>query len=180
MKYSRLLHAVCFCVLAVHNLNVVCCSRRLVRARGRPRLRRVTWTETTPTIEAYYDTDLNITWLANANLAASNSFGLVYDTDLGTYPGDISGVHGDIYANGNMNWPGAMLWITAMSTANYFGYSGWRLPTTLPPFYCRNSISGYELNCTGIEMGHLFYITLGNKAQIGPYRCFSTRFWSYQ
>ncbi len=34
-----------------------------------------------------YDTDLQITWLANANLAATNTFGLAKNVDLGPIPG---------------------------------------------------------------------------------------------
>ncbi|MCE9551092.1 MAG: DUF1566 domain-containing protein, partial [Betaproteobacteria bacterium] len=58
------------------------------------------------------DTDLNITWLANANLADTQAFG-------------VSGIN----ANGTMNWYTAKLWIAAMNTANYLGYKDWRLPT---------------------------------------------------
>ena len=39
--------------------------------------------------EAYYDDVLDITWQANANLLASNSFGLAYDTQLGDHPSTI-------------------------------------------------------------------------------------------
>ena len=124
------------------------------------------------TIEAYYDTDLNITWLANANLAASNSFGLAYNTYLGTYPSDASGYQGYIYSNGVTNWPGAMLWIDAMNTANYLGYTGWRLPTvndvnndgaTYTNFY-QGVDYGYNIDTANSEMAHMFYDTLGNTA----------------
>ena len=33
--------------------------------------------------QAYYDTVLKITWTADANLAATNTFGLAYNTNLG-------------------------------------------------------------------------------------------------
>ena len=62
------------------------------------------------------DTDRNIVWLANANLADTNSFG-------------VSGIN----ANGTMSWFTAQNWIGAMNTANYLGYNDWRLPTTLQP-----------------------------------------------
>jgi hypothetical protein len=64
--------------------------------------------------EVVYDTDYNITWLANANLAASNTFG-------------VSGINAD----GTMNWDTAQSWITAMNTANYLGLNDWRLPTAI-------------------------------------------------
>jgi len=74
-------------------------------------------------------------WLADANLAVTNSFGLTYGADLGTYPSDASGYHGVINADGTMNWPGARFWIDAMNAdggAGYLGYNDWRLPTTAP------------------------------------------------
>ena len=98
-----------------------------------------------------YDTDLNITWLANANLAATNTFGV-----------SISNGNG----SGTMTWDQAQSWVAAMDAANYLGYSDWRLPTTLQPDNtCDSSFdagapygvqsNGY--NCTGSELGHLFY-----------------------
>lgn len=85
-----------------------------------------------------YDTDLNISWLANANLAATNTFG-------------VSG----IAINGTMTWDTAQIWIAAMNTENYLGYHDWRLPIS-------DACSLY--NCTGSEMGHLFYDELGGIA----------------
>ena len=65
--------------------------------------------------QAYYDTVLDITWLANANLAASNTFG-------------VSGISTD----GKMTWntaTGAGGWIEGMNNVSYLGFSDWRLPT---------------------------------------------------
>ena len=102
------------------------------------------------------DTDRNIVWLANANLAATNTFG-------------VSGIN----ANGTMSWFTAQNWIGAMNTANYLGYNDWRLPTTLQPDpSCSFQVNagppfgnqGVGLNCTGSEMGHLFYNELGGTA----------------
>ena len=84
------------------------------------------------------DTDLNITWLANANLANTQNFGIISS-----------------YPNGSMEWGAAVLWIAAMNTANYLGYNDWRLPTS-------DICSGYS--CTNSEMGHLFYTELGQTA----------------
>lgn len=92
------------------------------------------------------DTDLNITWLTNANLAATNTFG-------------VSGINDGIqYSSqaGRMNFNTAQNWIGAMNTANYLGYNNWRLPTS-------DTCLGY--NCTGSEMGHLFYTELGGVAR---------------
>ncbi len=74
-----------------------------------------------------YDSDLNITWLADANYAQTSG----YDAD------------------GRMNWGAANTWADNLV---YGGYSDWRLPT---------SDTCYGYNCTGSEMGHLFYQELG-------------------
>jgi len=100
--------------------------------------------------QAVYDTDRNITWLADANLAASNTFGVT-----------------GIAVNGTMTWAKANEWIAAMNTANYLGYSDWRLPTTLQPDpSCGSQIGGvsFGYSCTGSDMGHLFYGELGGVA----------------
>jgi len=99
---------------------------------------------------AVYDTDLDITWLADANLASSNTFGV-----------------SNIYAGGVMSWDTAQSWIGAMNTNTYLGYSDWRLPTTLQPDATCDSQTGgisHDLNCSGSEMGHLFYSELGGVA----------------
>ena len=82
---------------------------------------------TTP--NAYYDTVLKITWLANANLAATNTFG-------------VSGIG----AGGTMTLATAQSWIAAMNTADYLGYSDWRLPTTAP---INGSAFNYNWSTTG-------------------------------
>jgi hypothetical protein len=94
-----------------------------------------------------YDTDMNISWLANANLATTNIFG-------------VSGIN----VSGYMDWNTAQSWIGAMNSADYLGYNDWRLPTTLQPdATCMNQTSDKSFgdNCQGSEMGHLFYNELG-------------------
>lgn len=87
--------------------------------------------------QAVYDTDLDITWFADANLAVSNTFG-------------ISGIK----ANGRMTWYRADEWIAAMNAVSYLGYSDWRLPLSNGP--CG------DFMCPAIdEMEHLFYSELG-------------------
>ncbi|MHB8741672.1 MAG: Lcl C-terminal domain-containing protein [Sulfuricaulis sp.] len=97
-----------------------------------------------------YDTALNITWLANADLAATNRFG-------------ISG----IASGGQMTWTTAQSWIGAMNSDDYLNHNNWRLPTTLQPdASCSTQTSGvsYGTGCTGSEMGQLFYNELGGMA----------------
>jgi len=84
-----------------------------------------------------YDTALNITWLKNAN------------------------------ANGQMTWPDAQSWASSLQVG---GFTGWRLPiTAIPDASCGASngypavySQGYDIGCTGSEMGHLFNVSLGN------------------
>jgi uncharacterized protein (TIGR03437 family) len=69
-----------------------------------------------------YDTVNNITWLANANLPATNRFTL----PICTGPGKQDCVN----ASGSMRYGAAAAWVQAMNAANYLGHSNWQLPTT--------------------------------------------------
>ena len=62
-----------------------------------------------------YDDVLDITWLQDANLAASNTFGLPVNTSLPSHPSDQSSIPGFISSDGLMNWSGALSWIDAMN-----------------------------------------------------------------
>ena len=73
-------------------------------------------------VDAFYDTDLNITWLRYVGIS------------------------------GGMNWETAVAWAEGFTFA---GYSDWRLPS---------SDQCISYNCTGSEMGHLWYVELGNTA----------------
>ncbi|MFA7606514.1 MAG: VPLPA-CTERM sorting domain-containing protein [Rhodocyclaceae bacterium] len=114
----------------------------------------------TSTIEAYYDTDLNITWLADANYSQTTGD----DTD------------------GYMLWAPAITWAAGL---NINGISGWRLPDTNPVdgvaynwsvSYDGSSDISYNISAPGTmyagsigsEMAHLFYITLGNLSYCDP------------
>lgn len=96
--------------------------------------------------QAYYDSTTNLTWLANAN------------------------------ANGKMNWSAANTWADNLSITGYNSagqqvtVAGWGLPTTVQPdSTCGYQINpgggfpvqGYGFNCTGSQMGNLFYNGLG-------------------
>ena len=110
--------------------------------------------------QTVYDTDLNITWLANSLLSATNTFGLTTGVNLGT---DSYGNQSIISSDGSMTWGGAIKWIAAMNAANFRGYSDWRLPTTLQP---DPSCSYFNLGCIGSEMGHLYYTEMNGPAGI--------------
>jgi hypothetical protein len=96
-------------------------------------------------IDAYYDTSLNITWLANSNLAA----GSIYDDD--EYAEFIPG--GNTKTDGAMLLENARIWA---ATLNVYGETGWRLPNSGYNFHDPEGDRGiYELD-------HLYKITLGN------------------
>lgn len=115
------------------------------------------------TAEAWYDTVLDITWLADARLASSETFG-------------IEGIGEE----GTMEWDTAVAWIEALNAVGGTGYLGidsWRLPNDTPMDPV--SFPDYNLNFSGdgttdggyagpegwgsaSELGHLYYATLGN------------------
>lgn len=82
-----------------------------------------------------YDTDLDVTWLADADHART------------------SGATGFV-----LSWPDAMAWVDALEFA---GHTEWRLPRTLigDPGCAQAQSTG--TGCSGSEMGHLFYVELG-------------------
>src|SRR3972149_3477866 len=95
-----------------------------------------------------YDTDLNITWLKDANYAQTSG----YDAD------------------------GMMTWFSAKSWAEnlvYGGYDDWRLPSAINqdgtgPYWAYRC----EPHITGSELGHLYYVELGNSEPLtntGPF-----------
>ena len=104
-----------------------------------------------------YDTDLDITWLQDANYALTSN----YDSD------------------GLMTWQEAVVFIDYLNSIKHLGYEDWRLPTTMQPDPSCQSQGDYlgddgiidtswGYNCIGSEMGHLYYMELGNPAG-GPF-----------
>jgi hypothetical protein len=100
-----------------------------------------------------YDSDRNITWLANANHGA----GSAYDD-------------GFLNNDGKMTWQSAMDWAANLS---YFDsvrgvtYDDWHLPTTLQPDPAcsdQNPAFSSGTGCTGSDLGHMFYDELGGTA----------------
>jgi uncharacterized protein (TIGR03437 family) len=123
-----------------------------------------------------YDTANSISWLADANLAAGNRFGLPICTTVNSTVPCVN-------PSGSMNWVGATAWVAAMNAANYLGHSNWQLPTTpLVDKGCgavgpqKNS---FGANCTLGALGSLYYnalsLTFPNTAvpipntQVGPF-----------
>ena len=94
---------------------------------------------------AVYDTDANLTWLSDANHSMTTGYSW----------------------NGAMSWHDAIIWADSL---NIYGVTGWRLPNTIQPDPdCDGQGYSYEFsipisqgyNCTGSEMGNLFYNVLG-------------------
>ena len=101
------------------------------------------------TYEAYYDTVLDITWLADANYAQTSGF----DSD------------------GRMTWASAVAWANSLVVGTY---DDWRLPTvtdigTSGCTYGAGNLSygtggdcGYNVDTATGELASLWYDTLGN------------------
>ncbi len=93
---------------------------------------------------AVYDTDRDITWLADPLAGAGSTF------DDGADPSD-----------GLMTWASAQAWVESLTVGNV---SDWRLPRTpiQDDNICQPVPSGF--NCTNSELGHLFYEELSGIA----------------
>lgn len=99
---------------------------------------------------AYYDTDTNLTWVADANLAQTSG----YDAD------------------GLMSWTQAEGWIASLNAQNvglgYLGTNDWRLPTVADTgtsgcnFAYAGTDCGYNVDLATGEMARMSYGTLGN------------------
>jgi PEP-CTERM motif len=95
--------------------------------------------------EAYYDTSLDITWLADVDYA---------NTSRGLYPFD------------GMTWSEAKSWAAGLSLN---GVDSWRLPKIVDtgPVGCDFNYAGtdcgYNVDTSKSELAHMFYVTLGNQ-----------------
>ncbi len=100
--------------------------------------------------QAYYDTDANLTWLADMNYAKTTGYASAHANG-----GDES-VPTNIQTDGRMGWQAATNWATQLTVG---GVGGWRLPdvdTTCIIYECRNG-----------EVGNLYYTVLGNPSGSG-------------
>ena len=107
-----------------------------------------------------YDTVLNVTWLQNANLAASNAFG-----------------QDRINADGSMSWDIAQHWISAMNVANYLGYHDWRLSANSPVngadwnynrSFDGSTDYGWNITSPNSELAYMYYVDLGLHGGMTP------------
>jgi hypothetical protein len=117
---------------------------------------------TSPDGVTVYDTANNITWLADANLAATNRFGLSVCSG--------SAIDRKTCANssGSMSYQAAAAWVSAMNAANYLGHSNWQLPTTpsLDNGCGKTGPNGnsFGFGCSASAYGSLYYGSLGLQA----------------
>jgi hypothetical protein len=100
-----------------------------------------------------YDTVLNITWLQDANYGA----GTVYDLS-----GEFNPIYRSWDTDGRMSWANAISWADTLvfhDIVRNINYNDWRLPISV-------GVGGLcaQYNCKNSEMGHLFFVDLGNKA----------------
>lgn len=105
--------------------------------------------------EAYYDTDLDITWLADANYAKTSGY--------------------DINGDGLMNWAAANAWAASLSFTDGVNiYDNWRLPSVKPVngvsfvynfSFDGSTDAGYNITSARSELAYMFSVNLGNVSQ---------------
>lgn len=100
-----------------------------------------------------YDSNLNVYWLADANLAA--------DPQVRQRLG-VSGIN----ASGTMDYPTAKKWLDALNDDNhgkgYLGHNNWQLPVTpIDDSTCSSNNKGaFGATCTGSALGNLYSVGL--------------------
>lgn len=95
--------------------------------------------------EAWYDSTLNITWLADADALRT----------------------GGAHAGTLLDWQSAVDWASSL---NVFGVTGWRLSSMVDTggngcddfSFSGGTGCGYNVDTTTSELAHMFYVTLGN------------------
>jgi hypothetical protein len=120
-----------------------------------------------------YDTVLNITWLQDANYAATSGY-------CNTAVNCSSGIFPYPSAPGWMTWTQANTWANGLE---YGGYSDWRLARNSPVngtasgWQYSTSFDGttdraYNITSTFSELSYMYYVNLGLKASRNPDRSF--------
>ena len=113
-----------------------------------------------------FDSVNNVTWLADANLAATSRFGLPVCS------GTSIDTKACVNASGSMSYQASAAWVRAMNAANYLGHTNWQLPTT--PFIDNGCTftgpngpppgNSFGYDCTSSALGSLYNTGLGLKA----------------
>ncbi len=127
-----------------------------------------------------YDARLGVTWLADADLAAKETFGVP-----------------NVNKSGSMNYATAVRWVAAMNALNngagYLGHHNWQLPTA-PDVDRTCQLTGrngepFGYHCSGSALGSLYYASLGlrepdsavpsSQNRVGPFQNFQPYlYWS--
>lgn len=104
--------------------------------------------QTNPDGQTVYDPVANVTWLANANIAATNTFGMPACNTAGSTKLCVD-------PDGSMSWDSAGQFIANMNAANngagYLGQKNWELPPIDP------NCNGFNCGSAANPMGELFY-----------------------
>ena len=104
----------------------------------------------------------------------SSDYNLIYDDDLGIvwldYTNTVDNWYNQVNWAAGLNSPGILTYnLDPGITVSWIG--DWRLPITVQPdpncLYTDSFGYGYGYNCTGSEMGHLYYTELGNPSGAG-------------
>src|SRR5271155_3571757 len=130
--------------------------------------------------QTVYDPNLKVTWIADANLAGKQTFGV-----------------SNINKSGSMDYATAVRWVEAMNKADngagYLGHNNWQLPTTpaVDASCARTGRHGesFGFNCSGSALGSLYYVSFGLREpdsaiqalmnRVGPFRNFQPYlYWS--
>jgi hypothetical protein len=101
-----------------------------------------------PALKYLYDTQLDLTWLADGNAGA----GSVFD---GASDGGSVGMSS---TDGRMTWSNARAWAASLTDSPWVTWTkpgDWSLPAADPA-------CGVGFNCTGSPMATLYYTALGN------------------
>ncbi|MGD0985095.1 MAG: hypothetical protein ABSA65_14965 [Acidimicrobiales bacterium] len=102
--------------------------------------------------QTVYDPLLNVTWLADSNLASKETF-------------NVRGINRD----GSMDYQTAVTWVKAMDAYDhgrgYLGHDNWMLPATTPndpscSSYKKEGGGSFGYGCLNSGMGSLYYKTL--------------------
>jgi hypothetical protein len=121
-----------------------------------------------PVLGTVYDPLLEVTWLADADLPRTQTFG-------------VKGIN----RNGSMDYATALLWIRALNAHRYLGHGDWLLPTTPTPSHdpsCSSKNHKFGFGCLTSAFGSLYTRTLHLQApdtavpipagKVGPFRDF--------